>query len=58
MFTGSTKLPPAKTPQPERLDEVYAALRRGLQLVNASSASASSLAAGRLPGETPLSTQR
>uniref|UniRef100_A0A1A7WL02 Family with sequence similarity 65, member A n=1 Tax=Iconisemion striatum TaxID=60296 RepID=A0A1A7WL02_9TELE len=31
MFTGSTKLPPAKTPQPERLDEVYAALRRGLQ---------------------------
>lgn len=34
MFTGSTKLPPAKTPQPERLDEVYAALRRGLQWVN------------------------
>uniref|UniRef100_A0A3Q3A6G6 FAM65 N-terminal domain-containing protein n=1 Tax=Kryptolebias marmoratus TaxID=37003 RepID=A0A3Q3A6G6_KRYMA len=31
MFTGSTKLPPTKTPQPERLDEVYAALRRGLQ---------------------------
>ncbi|KAM4597311.1 rho family-interacting cell polarization regulator 1-like [Fundulus diaphanus] len=31
MFTGSTKLPPAKTPQPERLDEVYAALRKGLQ---------------------------
>lgn len=31
MFTGSTKLPPAKTPQPERLDEVYTALRRGLQ---------------------------
>lgn len=31
MFTGSTKLPPAKTPQPERLDVVYAALRRGLQ---------------------------
>lgn len=31
MFTGSTKLPPPKTPQPERLDEVYAALRRGLQ---------------------------
>ncbi|CAL8243241.1 unnamed protein product [Lota lota] len=31
MFTGSTKNPPAKTPQPERLDEVYAALRRGLQ---------------------------
>ncbi|KAK7913073.1 hypothetical protein WMY93_013284 [Mugilogobius chulae] len=31
MFTGSTKLPPAKTPQPERLDEVYSALRRGLQ---------------------------
>uniref|UniRef100_A0A673AVT2 Rho family-interacting cell polarization regulator 1-like n=1 Tax=Sphaeramia orbicularis TaxID=375764 RepID=A0A673AVT2_9TELE len=28
MFTGSTKLPPTKTPQPERLDEVYAALRR------------------------------
>lgn len=34
MFTGSTKLPPTKTPQPERLDEVYAALRRGLQWVN------------------------
>ncbi|KAM4744461.1 rho family-interacting cell polarization regulator 1-like isoform 1-T2 [Anableps anableps] len=31
MFTGSTKLPPTKTPQPERLDEVYAALRKGLQ---------------------------
>lgn len=31
MFTGSTKQPPAKTPQPERLDEVYTALRRGLQ---------------------------
>ncbi|XP_034045583.1 rho family-interacting cell polarization regulator 1-like isoform X2 [Thalassophryne amazonica] len=31
MFTGSTKLPPAKAPQPERLGEVYAALRRGLQ---------------------------
>nr|XP_040053191.1 rho family-interacting cell polarization regulator 1-like isoform X1 [Gasterosteus aculeatus aculeatus]XP_040053200.1 rho family-interacting cell polarization regulator 1-like isoform X1 [Gasterosteus aculeatus aculeatus] len=31
MFTGSTKLPLTKTPQPERLDEVYAALRRGLQ---------------------------
>ncbi|XP_069030669.1 rho family-interacting cell polarization regulator 1-like isoform X2 [Embiotoca jacksoni] len=31
MFTGSTKLPPPKTPQPERLDEVYTALRRGLQ---------------------------
>lgn len=31
MFTGSTKLPPTKSPQPERLDEVYAALRRGLQ---------------------------
>ncbi|CAL8404425.1 unnamed protein product [Boreogadus saida] len=31
MFTGSTKNPPAKTPQPDRLDEVYAALRRGLQ---------------------------
>uniref|UniRef100_A0A8C6NQV1 FAM65 N-terminal domain-containing protein n=1 Tax=Nothobranchius furzeri TaxID=105023 RepID=A0A8C6NQV1_NOTFU len=31
MFTGSTKLPPTKTPQPERLDEVYTALRRGLQ---------------------------
>ncbi|XP_022597315.1 rho family-interacting cell polarization regulator 1-like, partial [Seriola dumerili] len=31
MFTGSTKLPPTKIPQPERLDEVYAALRRGLQ---------------------------
>ncbi|KAK5873928.1 hypothetical protein PBY51_018924 [Eleginops maclovinus] len=31
MFTGSTKQPPTKTPQPERLDEVYAALRRGLQ---------------------------
>ncbi|KAM7014965.1 uncharacterized protein LKV04_012891 [Tautogolabrus adspersus] len=31
MFTGSTKLPPTKNPQPERLDEVYAALRRGLQ---------------------------
>ncbi|XP_074474721.1 uncharacterized protein LOC141757791 [Sebastes fasciatus] len=31
MFTGSTKLPPSKSPQPERLDEVYAALRRGLQ---------------------------
>lgn len=36
MFTGSTKLPPTKTPQPERLDEVYAALRRGLQWVNTS----------------------
>ncbi|KAM8895114.1 rho family-interacting cell polarization regulator 1-like isoform 1-T2 [Spinachia spinachia] len=31
MFTGSTKQPLTKTPQPERLDEVYAALRRGLQ---------------------------
>ncbi|XP_046897436.1 rho family-interacting cell polarization regulator 2-like isoform X3 [Hypomesus transpacificus] len=31
MFTGSTKNPPPKSPQPERLDEVYAALRRGLQ---------------------------
>ncbi|XP_034052864.1 rho family-interacting cell polarization regulator 1-like isoform X2 [Gymnodraco acuticeps] len=31
MFTGSTKQPPTKIPQPERLDEVYAALRRGLQ---------------------------
>lgn len=31
MFTGSTKLPPTKSPQPERLDEVYAALRKGLQ---------------------------
>ncbi|KAJ3594260.1 hypothetical protein NHX12_006591 [Muraenolepis orangiensis] len=31
MFTGSTKNPPAKIPQPERLGEVYAALRRGLQ---------------------------
>ncbi|KAM6980619.1 rho family-interacting cell polarization regulator 1-like [Aplochiton taeniatus] len=31
MFTGSTKNPPPKTPQPERLDEVYAALRKGLQ---------------------------
>ncbi|KAM4630078.1 rho family-interacting cell polarization regulator 1-like [Polymixia lowei] len=31
MFTGSTKNPPTKTPQPERLDEVYSALRRGLQ---------------------------
>ncbi|MEQ2295175.1 Rho -interacting cell polarization regulator 1 [Ameca splendens] len=31
MFTGSAKLPPTKTPQPERLDEVYAALRKGLQ---------------------------
>ncbi|KAK5611556.1 hypothetical protein CRENBAI_014923 [Crenichthys baileyi] len=31
MFTGSGKLPPTKTPQPERLDEVYAALRKGLQ---------------------------
>ncbi|XP_056135414.1 rho family-interacting cell polarization regulator 1-like [Lampris incognitus] len=31
MFTGSSKSPPAKTPQPERLDEVYSALRRGLQ---------------------------
>lgn len=38
MFTGSTKLPPTKTPQPERLDEVYAALRRGLQWVNTSQA--------------------
>lgn len=31
MFTVSSKNPPPKTPQPERLDEVYAALRRGLQ---------------------------
>ncbi|KAL1007294.1 hypothetical protein UPYG_G00084630 [Umbra pygmaea] len=31
MFTGSTKNPTPKIPQPERLDEVYSALRRGLQ---------------------------
>ncbi|KAM4619057.1 rho family-interacting cell polarization regulator 1 [Polymixia lowei] len=32
MFTMSTKSnPPHKTPQPERLDEVYEALKRGLQ---------------------------
>ncbi|XP_039539850.1 rho family-interacting cell polarization regulator 1 isoform X4 [Pimephales promelas] len=31
MFTLSTKSPPPKVPQPERLDEVYEALKRGLQ---------------------------
>ncbi|KAJ7986164.1 hypothetical protein DPEC_G00347940 [Dallia pectoralis] len=31
MFTGSTKNPIPKVPQPDRLDEVYSALRRGLQ---------------------------
>ncbi|KAL0968155.1 hypothetical protein UPYG_G00263110 [Umbra pygmaea] len=31
MFTLSAKSPPAKVPQPERLDEVYEALKRGLQ---------------------------
>ncbi|XP_030621726.1 rho family-interacting cell polarization regulator 1 isoform X2 [Chanos chanos] len=31
MFTLSAKSPPPKVPQPERLDEVYEALKRGLQ---------------------------
>ncbi|XP_051580113.1 rho family-interacting cell polarization regulator 1-like isoform X3 [Myxocyprinus asiaticus] len=31
MFTLSTKSPPPKVPQPERLDEVYEALKKGLQ---------------------------
>ncbi|XP_023697703.1 rho family-interacting cell polarization regulator 1-like isoform X2 [Paramormyrops kingsleyae] len=31
MFTLSTKSPPPKVPQPERLDEVYEALKRGLR---------------------------
>ncbi|XP_052387506.1 rho family-interacting cell polarization regulator 1 isoform X1 [Carassius gibelio] len=31
MFTLSTKSPPPKVPQPERLDEVFEALKRGLQ---------------------------
>lgn len=31
MFTLSSKSPPPKVPQPERLDEVYEALKRGLQ---------------------------
>jgi len=34
MFTLSTKSPPPKVPQPERLDEVYEALKRGLQYVH------------------------
>uniref|UniRef100_A0A4W4HJF2 FAM65 N-terminal domain-containing protein n=1 Tax=Electrophorus electricus TaxID=8005 RepID=A0A4W4HJF2_ELEEL len=31
MFAHSAKSPPPKVPQPERLDEVYEALKRGLQ---------------------------
>lgn len=31
MFTLSAKSQPPKVPQPERLDEVYEALKRGLQ---------------------------
>ncbi|KAJ8003196.1 hypothetical protein DPEC_G00166880 [Dallia pectoralis] len=31
MFTLSAKSPPPKVPQPERLDEVYEALKKGLQ---------------------------
>lgn len=31
MFSLSTKSPPPKVPQPDRLDEVYEALKRGLQ---------------------------
>lgn len=31
MFTLSAKSLPPKVPQPERLDEVYEALKRGLQ---------------------------